>query len=88
MSNLLAPARIAVTKPRDLSPLAVGSRDAARLLGLSERTVQTLVRCGQLPSIQPAGHGGRRLFRVASLDQWLIEREKAQAAETGAVHDT
>jgi hypothetical protein len=36
--------------------------------------------------VQPAGKGGKLLFRVASLDRWLVEREAA--ARKGASQET
>jgi excisionase family DNA binding protein len=64
-----------IAAPNSIPPLCVGIRQAARLLGVSERTVWNLVGNGQLPYIQPAGKGGKILFRVATLDQWVIDRE-------------
>jgi excisionase family DNA binding protein len=64
-----------VAPARTIMPLSVDLRNAARLLGLSQRTVRNMARAGELPSVQPAGKGGKLLFRVASLDQWLRDRE-------------
>jgi len=62
-----------------VEPLALGAREAARALGVSERTVWALVKRGQIPS---AMVGGRRLFPVASLRDWLKAREtKSRGAE-------
>ena len=53
-------------------PLALGMAQAARMLGISERTLFTLVRSGGMPHIRI---GRRVLFRRASLDAWLHARE-------------
>ena len=42
---------------RTMAPLSVSLRDAARLLGLSQRTVRNMARDGELPSVQPSGKG-------------------------------
>ena len=79
------PDMLSIRPPTSIPPLAVGLPDAARLIGLSERTVRDLVRSGEIRAIQPGGHGGKLLFRVAALDQWLIEMESrpCDAAEGG-----
>ena len=61
---------VVVAKPRDLVPLAVGLRDAARLLGVSDVHLKKFL--GEIPHLRI---GGRLLFRVASLDAWLAQRE-------------
>lgn len=63
---------LTITRPRDLAPLALGLRDAARMLGVSERHLQKLALAGDVPS---AMIGGRRVFRLATLDRWLTELE-------------
>jgi len=64
--------------PKTLPPLAVGAKEAARLLGLSERTLAALVQRGEINSSQ-ATKGGKRLFRVAALEAWLISNECSAA---------
>ncbi len=66
---------VTVSPAKSIPPLCVGIRQAARLLGISERTVWNLVGEGQLPYIQPGGKGGKILFRVSSLEAWLGEHE-------------
>lgn len=53
-------------------PLAVRARDAAKILGVSERTLAKFVAAGEIPS---AKIGKSRLFRVAALEQWLRDQE-------------
>jgi excisionase family DNA binding protein len=69
-SILIDPVHIA--KPRDLTPLAVGLRDAARLLGVSESWLGQRAKAGEIPSVLV---GGRRLFVVESLRQWLAGQD-------------
>jgi DNA binding domain, excisionase family len=52
-------------------PLAVSPREAAKLLGISERFLAKLIATGELPS---ARVGARRLLRPADLDAWLAAR--------------
>jgi len=79
MSENLLTAPLTITRPRDLAPLAVGLRDAARMLGVSDRHLATLARAGEVPSVMI---GGRRLFRLATLDAWLADRETAAVPAT------
>lgn len=65
----MQPDNIFVSPPRELPPLAVSPRDAARLLGVSE---PTLARLG-IPSVKLHG---RRLYRVVTLDEWLRQQEQ------------
>ncbi len=48
--------------------LAIGVHEAAERLGLSERTVWTLVARGELPCRRI---GRRRLFRIVDLEKFL-----------------
>lgn len=77
-ANALLAEPIRIAKPRDIPPLAVGIRDAARLLGVSPAWLHPRAKAGEIPS---AMIGGRRLFRVAALEAFLAEREKAGSIE-------
>jgi excisionase family DNA binding protein len=77
-----------VSKPEQLQPLAVDLQNAARLLGVSDSHLEKLVRAKNGPPI--TWLGARRLFRVASLERWLREREQADDAapdQAGATED-
>jgi excisionase family DNA binding protein len=67
--------------PSGREPLAVGVRDAAQLLSVSERHVWHLIESGVLPAIRL---GGRVLIRVAAIEAALAQRESARSndAET------
>ncbi len=62
--------------PPDASPLLVNMQEAARLLGLSRRTVWSLARGGQLPCVRIRR---RVLFSPDSLRAWLRTHEKGGA---------
>lgn len=64
-----------VIPAKEIAPLCVDIRQAARLLGMSERTVWNLVGEGRLPYIQLGGKNGKIWFRVSSLDAWLAAQE-------------
>lgn len=49
---------------------------AARALGVSERTVDTLIRSGELPSVKI---GKRRLIPVQALDEYVADLEQGAA---------
>ena len=55
----------------DSPPLAVGHREAARLIGLSERKLHTMVKNRE---ILPNRLGGRRLYIVEDLKRLLESR--------------
>ena len=52
----------------DETVLAVGMAEAARRLGLSARTVATLVSCQELPSCRV---GCRRIIPIAALEAFI-----------------
>ena len=64
-----------VSVQESIPPLCVGTREAAQLLNLSEKTVLALVDEGKLRYLQPGGPSGKILFRVATLDRWLVDNE-------------
>ena len=66
--------QVVVMQAKQLAPLSVGSRDAARLLSISERHLANLTASGAIPSLMI---GGRRVYRVATLDKWLQAQEQA-----------
>ena len=60
----------------DHTVLALRPRDAAKALGISERTLWTLTRRGQVPSVKL---NRATLYPVESLKQWL----RAKALQPG-----
>ncbi|WP_145078891.1 helix-turn-helix domain-containing protein [Aureliella helgolandensis] len=66
---------IAMDQTVSLSPRLVTARQAAEMLGLSERTLFKLRHQGQLPFVRV----GRSIrFAVASLDSWVRQRETSE----------
>ena len=59
------------------NPLALRRREAAKQLGISERSLFTLTKDGDIPC-RRVGSGKRRmvLYRVADLDAWLTGDKK------------
>ncbi len=53
-------------------PLALGMHQAARVMGISQRTLFTLLKAGDVPHVRI---GRRVLFRRAALEAWLAARE-------------
>ena len=72
---------LTVSIPESIDPLCVGIRVAAQLLTLSEKTVSEMVKEGKLPYVQPGGPGGKILFRIATLNQWLAKIETTAPPE-------
>jgi excisionase family DNA binding protein len=77
-NDLFEPEKISVMPAKCIRPLSVGLKDAARLLGISDRTLWGMAKRGEVPHVKL---GGRLVFRVATLDAWLHEREKPRAYE-------
>ena len=51
--------------------LLVNSREAAAMLGLSDRGFRELAYQGQVPSFKV---GRRRLFKVTDLERWVAQQ--------------
>jgi len=60
-------------------PLAVRPRQAAAKLGISESTLDRLRKAGRIPFVKL---DGAILYRVASLDQFLVEAEQRITQDT------
>ncbi len=63
--------RVAVRNEKEIEPLVVSLATAARLLGCSDRHIRSHLH--EIPHIRI---GGRLLFRVAALREWLIAQEQ------------
>ena len=66
------PEPVTVQPEEEIEPLTVSLATASRLLGISDRHIRS-----HLDSIPHIRIGGRLLFRVESLRQFLAEREQA-----------
>jgi len=60
-------------KTDDIPPMGVSLREAARLIGVCERTLWSMVQRGQIP-VRVVGTGKRRryLFSLRALEKWLV----------------
>ena len=74
------PATMLTATERLPEPLALRPRDAARALGISERTLWDWTRTERLP---PVRIGNVVLYPVGCVKQWLADRADA-AAEANA----
>ncbi len=68
--------------PPAVPRLALRAADAARALAISEPTLRNLT---DLPRVRL---GAAVLYRTASLDQWLAERERTPADEQADTNDS
>lgn len=72
-----------MTTTIDNEALAVGPREAAKLLGISFRTLWQLSVDGKIPhraiSLSPGNKRFRRLYYVELLREWLKRPEAAHA---------
>ena len=59
-----------------MTPLCVGKREAAKLLGISERTLTTWTAAGEIPSILIHG---RRLYPIEPLQEWIRKKTVEQS---------
>ena len=64
--------RLGVRPESEIEPLVVSMATAARLLGVSDRHIRK--QLGTIPHIRI---GGRLLFRVDALRDWLIAQEQS-----------
>jgi excisionase family DNA binding protein len=62
----------------DVTPLLIRSREAAKLLGYSERKLWTLTKEGKIPCVR---EGGTVRYRVETLRAWVEEQEKKSALQ-------
>lgn len=67
------PAPITVTAAKELAPLVVDLTTAAKLCGVSDRHLRKQLH--ELPHVRI---GGRLLFRVDALRDWLASREAVE----------
>jgi excisionase family DNA binding protein len=63
------------------SRLAMSIRDAARQMGISERTLFSLTKSGEVPHLRI---GKRVLYRREALEAWLREREQRGFGDGGS----
>ena len=56
-----------------IKPLLISEREAAALLGVSERTLFNMRKDGQIPFQRMRG---RIMYRVSAMEEWLREREQ------------
>jgi excisionase family DNA binding protein len=66
---------VEVVAPKELAPLVVDLATAAKLVGVSDRHLRKFL-C-EIPHVRI---GGRLLFRVATLNEWLAGRETTETA--------
>lgn len=64
-----------------MTPLSVGVREAASMIGVSERTAWTEIAEGRLRSFKARG---RRLVRVSQIEAYLERRDREPVAPRGA----
>lgn len=55
------------------APLLLGARDAARALGIGERTLATLTAEGSVPFVRVRG---RVLYPVRGLEEWIAANQQ------------
>ncbi len=61
---------------RPVLPLSLRPREAAKALGISERSLWSLTDAGEVPHLKL---GRATLYPVHELKAWLTERAKAEA---------
>lgn len=54
--------------------LVYTKEELATLLGISQRTLQTMTQSGKVPCIRSAGKSGRVLYPRAAVDGWLVKQ--------------
>ncbi len=77
--------QLPTTTTADIDPLAIDQRDAAKLTGLSAKTLGRLADAGE-----PVGRvkvGRRVLYHLPTLTAWLSAHAAAQARDTRPTHN-
>lgn len=64
------------------SPALIGSREAARYLGISERTLHRMKQAGEIPFVPLAGKTIR--YRPEALAAWAAGQERTNNPATDA----
>jgi len=59
-----------------MEPLTVNAKEAARLLGICERTLRTLTKSGELPVVRIMT---RVLYSVEDLREFIRQRSKKES---------
>jgi excisionase family DNA binding protein len=62
------------SQPAELQPMLLCSRDAAKLLGICERTLWTLTNKGEIPAVR-IGQSCR--YAPADLNRWIEKKKHA-----------
>jgi hypothetical protein len=70
------------THPQQIEPLALGERDAAKLIGVCPRSLFSLRRQGRIAAIKigHAGGKGRVLYPLAELRRFVTENAQTAIA--------
>lgn len=63
--------------PSHTDPMLVGMNEAARMIGVSPRTLWSMANAGELPTVRIRR---RVLFNVPALRDWVNARTKGGAA--------
>ena len=66
-----------MTKPQDITPLAVGVQEATRMLGVGRTSLYQLVQQKRIASFSI---GARRLFKRAELERFIEQEASKHAA--------
>lgn len=66
-----------VPDPSHTDPMLVGMTEAARMIGVSARTLWSMANAGELPTVRIRR---RVLFNVAALREWVDARTEGGAA--------
>lgn len=65
-----------------MEPILVNSREAAKMLGISERKLFDLTKRGEIPSVKT---GKSVRYRPESLRQWAETRERSKASQASTI---
>lgn len=66
------------TQAGQIEPIAVNARQAAKLLGLCDRTVLRLAKDGKIPSVKV---GTRVIFSIQALREWAAKPQQIEVVD-------
>ena len=63
--------------------VTMNKKDATKYLGISESSINNLIKTNKIPCLRPTGPGGRVYFRIEALDRWMskLEEESLETIE-------
>ena len=73
---------------KEVPQIAVGAREASRMLGISLTTLTKLTAAGELPCYRLFGDKGERFYPVAALKDFVVRRIEFYADQVAVASES